>query len=124
MGGAPPSIPLLSTEVAETTYTKVIEFLGIDSISIEDRIKALEQVSDLDLQEGFALGLPFLPVVDNSLSPFSESFELVESSAYNLRNKNCTAAMVVYSTLDVCSSHPDLIHKAIRIILQFEADAV
>lgn len=64
MGGTPALIPRLPTEVAESTYTSVLEKLGITDDSPAERIGKLKETDRADWVTKLGPGLALSPVAD------------------------------------------------------------
>ncbi|KAF4458724.1 carboxylesterase, partial [Fusarium albosuccineum] len=131
MGGAPPSMSPISKEVAEISYSALIETLGYQDLSPMDRIEALQHTLIADLQKNLNHRPPFIPVLDGLSVPYNETFSLIESTDYVFKAKRCEAAMIVYSPLDISAQRllqcygikPDLDDQdALLRILQFGSD--
>ncbi|KAJ4250196.1 hypothetical protein NW762_012011 [Fusarium torreyae] len=99
MGGAPPSVSPLTSEVAEFAYRSIIEAWGIDGLSPEKRLESLEGLNSLDLHHKIQ-DLPILPALDDDLVPYHESFEFMASQEYVFKAKQLEGAMIVFSPLD------------------------
>ncbi|KAF4967731.1 hypothetical protein FSARC_4792 [Fusarium sarcochroum] len=99
MGGAPPSVSPLTSKVAEFAYKSAVKVWGIGVLSTGERLKYLENLFSLDLHQKIE-GLPFLPVLDDDLVPYHESFELMASEDFSFKAKQCKGAMIVFSPLD------------------------
>ncbi|CVK96625.1 related to triacylglycerol lipase V precursor [Fusarium mangiferae] len=99
MGGSPPSVPPLTYEVTEIAYKSIIEAWSLDKLSTTERLESLENSSTW-AQHSQIRGLPLLPVFDNDLVPYRESFELIASGDYTFKAKQFEGAMIVYSPLD------------------------
>ncbi|KAH7133881.1 Alpha/Beta hydrolase protein [Dactylonectria macrodidyma] len=100
LGGAPPSMSPLSRPLAEANYEALVEALGYGDLSSTERIKVLQRTSIADLQRNLSPSLPFLPVLDEALVPYHETFSFMQSKDYIFKAKSCKAAMVVFSPLD------------------------
>jgi hypothetical protein len=105
MGGAPPSLSPLTSEVAEFAYNSIIEAWGIHELSPSERLKSLETFTSFDLHQKVQ-SLPILPVLDDDLVPYNESFKIMASEDYKFKAKQCQGAMIVYSPLDVSEPLP------------------
>lgn len=64
MGGTPTLIPRLPSEVAESTYSSVLEKLGISDASSEERIRRLKQTVREDWITKLGPGLALSPIAD------------------------------------------------------------
>lgn len=64
MGGTPTLIPRLPSEVAESTYTSVLEKLGISDAPSEERIRKLKQTAREDWITKLGPGLALSPIAD------------------------------------------------------------
>ncbi|KAM5383465.1 hypothetical protein ACJZ2D_002158 [Fusarium nematophilum] len=100
LGGAPPSVPPLSASVADSTYTLLSKTIAYHELLPDERLKALENLSISDISTRFPPGVPFVPVLDDNLVPYSESFSLMASKEYAFKAKQSESAMIVYSPLD------------------------
>lgn len=100
MGGAPPSVSPLTSEVAEFAYKSIVEAWGLDGLSTSERLEALEKCRSWDLHQKIQ-SLPVLPIVDDDIVPYHESFELMDSDDYGFKAKQFEGAMIVFSPLDV-----------------------
>ncbi|KAG5661252.1 hypothetical protein KAF25_005374, partial [Fusarium avenaceum] len=99
MGGAPPSVSPLTSEVAEFAYNSIIEAWGIHELSPSERLKSLETFTSFDLHQKVQR-LPILPVLDDDLVPYNESFKMMASEDYKFKAKQCQGALIVFSPLD------------------------
>lgn len=105
MGGAPPSVSPLTSEVAEFAYNSIIEAWGIHELSPSERLKSLETFTSFDLHQKVQR-LPILPVLDDDLVPYDESFKMMASEDYKFKAKRCQGALIVFSPLDVSEPLP------------------
>lgn len=64
MGGTPTLIPRLPIEVAQSTYSSVLEKLGISDASSEERVRKLKQTGREDWITKLGPGLALSPVAD------------------------------------------------------------
>lgn len=96
----------LPDNVTENTYQKIIEALGLEDKSPEDRVTALLTMSVDDLWQKIPPGMPLLPAIDTDLVPGDISFPTISSQSADPQvqipgRKWCSALMIGESKLDV-----------------------
>jgi hypothetical protein len=73
MGGTPLLLKPLPPQVTETTYTAVVNTLGLTAMTPEKRIEALKEATAGDLLAATE-NLPMLPVIDGDLITVPATF--------------------------------------------------
>jgi carboxylesterase type B len=104
-GGAVLLFAPFPLEVAETSYSKIVEALGLLDKSTEERIQALLSIPQDDLWQKVPTGTPLLPVVDGETVPGHPTFISISSHENNPDfsmpgRKWCSSLMIGESKLD------------------------
>jgi len=104
-GGAVLLFAPFPLEVAEASYQKLVDALGLADKSPEDRINALLSAPQDDLWQKVPMGAPMLPVIDGETVPGHPTFLSIsskeESAAFSMPGRKwCEALMIGESQLD------------------------
>jgi carboxylesterase type B len=104
-GGAVLLFAPFPLEVAEASYEKIVEALGLSKMSPSDRINALLSLPQDDLWQKIPPGAPLLPTIDGELVPGHPDFVTISSVEDSVKfsmpgRKWCEALMIGESKLD------------------------
>lgn len=105
-GGAVLLFAPIPLAVAEDSYQKITEALGLAEKSPEERIEALLNAPVDDLWQKVPIGTPLLPAFDGDTVPGVPDFKIVSSQEDSLAfpmpgRKWCKSLMIGESKLDV-----------------------
>jgi hypothetical protein len=74
MSGTPIMLKPLPLHVAETSYTTIMEELGLENASAEERIRRLKTIEPEELVEKTPMSVPLLPFLDGEIVPEAATF--------------------------------------------------
>lgn len=104
-GGPAPLMKPLPTEVADMMYIRVTKALGLDSLPVAERIKALVDLDGLELLKAVGPSIPMMPVVDSDIIKAASTFASIEKNgsagSFGGKAKWCEAALIGDCALDV-----------------------
>lgn len=87
MSGTPLMLKPLSPSAAEASYSSILQTLGLENASTEERIHRLLTISPNELVEKTPMTTPLTPFTDNDIVPHTTTFAELQNDNLNARSK-------------------------------------